>query len=102
MTAHARVSLALVDVDTFPSLGLVTRITEALKATFGVDALAMMTDAGFPALVDVSAKGSVWCKLKANLTRTVVRAHSVRAPASKTAQRVFTALVCIDARESRL
>ena len=85
MAAHARVSLALVDVDTFPSLGLVTRITEALKATFSVDALAMVADTGFPALVDVSAKGSVWCKLKADLTRTDVRAQSVRAAASKTA-----------------
>ena len=102
MTAYARISLALVDVDTFPSLGLVTRITEALKTTFSVDALAMMADVGFSALVDVSAKGSVWCKLKADLTRTDVRAQSVRTPASETAQRVFTALVCIDARESRL
>ena len=102
MTAHARISLALVDVDTIPSLGLVTRITEALKATFSVDALAMMTDASFSALVDVSAKGSVWCKLKANLTRTDVGAQSVRAAASETAERVFTALICINARESRL
>ena len=102
MTAYARISLALVDVDTFPSLGLVTRITEALKATFSVDALAMMADTSFSALVDVSAKGSVWCKLKADLTRADIRAQSVRTPASETAQRVFTALVCIDARESRL
>ena len=102
MAAHARISLALVDVDTFPSLGLVTRIAEALKATFSVDALAMVADARFSALVDVSAKGSVWCKLKADLTRTDIRAQSVRTPASETAQRVFTALVCIDARESRL
>ena len=77
MTAYARISLALVDVDTFPSLGLVTRITEALKATFSVDALAMMADTSFSALVDVSAKGSVWCKFKAHLTGADVGAHRV-------------------------
>ena len=60
LAAHTRVSLALVDVHTFSTLCLVTWITKALETTLRVDALAMVTHARLPALVDVSAKGSVW------------------------------------------
>ena len=96
--SHARVSLALVDVHTFSSSCLITRITQALEATLSVDALTMVAHARFPALVDVPAKGSVWCKFKAHLAGADVGAQCIGTTAPQTPKWVLTTLICIHAR----
>ena len=92
---HAGVALTLVDVHTFPSLCLITRITQTLEATLSVDALAMVTHACLPTLVDVPAKRSVWCKFKAHLAGADVGAQCVGTAAPETPQWVFTTLICV-------
>ena len=77
VSTHAGVALALVDVHTFSSSCLITRITQALEATLSVDALAMVAHARLPAFIDVPAKGSVWCKFKAHLAGADVGTHCV-------------------------
>ena len=74
---HAGDALAFVDVHTFSSSWLITRITQALEATLSVDALAMVAHARLPAFIDVPAKGSVWCKFKAHLARAGVGTQCV-------------------------
>ena len=95
--SHAGVSLALVDVHTFSSSCLITRITQALEATLSVDALTMVAHAYLPTLVDVPAKGSVRCKFKAHLAGADVGAQCVGTPAPQTPKWVFTTLICIHA-----
>ena len=97
VATHAGVALALVDVHTFSSSCLIARITQALEATLRVDALAMVAHPCLPTLVDVPAKGSVWCKFKAHLAGADVGAERVGTTAPQTPEWVFTTLICIHA-----